>query len=116
MNPRYLWLTEGLELITFFIGIPIIAFAIAYAAWRGKSQNFIFRRSRTIGLASVAVGFLLFLFAKWLGADPRSVEYFAYLACVLTSLLLFGVFMGCGFCEMLRLWQWHRRTALKSSP
>jgi hypothetical protein len=37
MNPDYLWL---IELLTFFLVGPVLAIAIAYAAWRGKRNNF----------------------------------------------------------------------------
>ena len=33
MNPHYHWLTEGLELITFFFIAPALAIVIAYKAW-----------------------------------------------------------------------------------
>jgi hypothetical protein len=113
MNPHYLWLTEGLELITFFVGVPMIALGIAYAAWRSTPQSLISRRSRAIGIVSGVTAFLLFGLARWIHPDPRDLDYFLYLICVLAGLVLIGIFMGCGFCEMLRLWQWHRRTALK---
>ena len=48
-----------------------------------------------------------------MNADPVSVQYFLQFACVLASLLLWGLFMECGFCEFLRIWRWHRRTALR---
>jgi len=68
---------------------------------------------RVIGVASCVTALLLFGFAKWMNADPVSVQYFLQFACVLASLLLWGLFMECGFCEFLRIWRWHRRTALR---
>jgi hypothetical protein len=63
-------------------------------------------------VASGVTAFLLFGFAKWMNADVRTAQYFWQLACVLLSGLLFGVFMGCGFSVLLRLWRWHKTTRL----
>jgi hypothetical protein len=112
MNPDYLWLTGALELLTFFVVGPVLAIAIAYAAWRGKPQNFNPERYGIVCIASGVTAFLLFGFAKWMNADVRTTQYFLQLACVLLSGLLFGVFMGCGFPVLLRLWRWHKTTRL----
>ena len=40
MNPKYLWLTDAMLLLTLYVVGLGIANVIAYAAWRGKPQNF----------------------------------------------------------------------------
>jgi multisubunit Na+/H+ antiporter MnhG subunit len=40
MNLDFLWLTGALQLLVLFVVGPVIAIAIAYAAWRQKPQNF----------------------------------------------------------------------------
>jgi hypothetical protein len=113
MNPNYLWLTGAMQLLTFFVVGPVLAIAIAYAAWRGKPQDFNRERYWMVCVASGMAAFLLFGFAKWMNADVRTAQYFLQLACVLLSGLLFGVFMGCGFSVLLGLWRWHNTTRLK---
>jgi len=39
MNPDYLWLVDGLQLLTIFVVGPVIASVIAYSAWRRQPQN-----------------------------------------------------------------------------
>jgi len=113
MNPDYLWLTEGLEIISFFVGGPIVTLVIVYLAWRGKLPTFISQRYRVIGILAGMTGFSLFALARWMNADVRTGQYFFQLVCALASFPLLGVFMGCGFCEMLRMWRWHQNTKLK---
>jgi protein-S-isoprenylcysteine O-methyltransferase Ste14 len=112
MNPHYLWLTEAIELLTFFVLMPTIAIAIAYAAWRGKPQNASPKQYGTVCVASGVTSSLLILFAKWINADVRTPQYFVQLACLLSALLLFGVSMGCGLPVLLHFWRWHRATRL----
>ncbi|MGB9103778.1 MAG: hypothetical protein WCC59_03380, partial [Terriglobales bacterium] len=69
MNPDYLWLTGAMELLTFFVVGPALAIAIAYAAWRGKPQNFNPERYGMVCVASGVTASLLFGSAKWLNAD-----------------------------------------------
>jgi hypothetical protein len=116
MNPEYLWLMDGIELATFFVGIPIVALALAYAGWRDKWQIYTSGRSRVLAVASGVISFVLFAVAKWMNSDVRSTEYFFQSACTLGSFLLFGAFIGTGSCELLRIWRWHRQTALKGRP
>ncbi len=112
MNPDYLWLTGAMQLLTFFVVGPVLAIAIAYAAWRGKPRNFNHRRYGTVCVASSVTACLLFGFAKWMNADVRTSQYFLQLTCVLLSGLLFGVGMGSFFPVLLHLWGWHKTTRL----
>lgn len=112
MNPKYLFLADALQLLTFFIIAPLLAIALAYAAWRGKPQRFTLQRYEVVCVVSGAMAFLLFGFARWMNADIRTAQYFLQLTCVLASGLLFGVFMGCGVSVMLHVWGWHKRTRL----
>jgi threonine/homoserine/homoserine lactone efflux protein len=99
-----------MQLLTFFVVGPVLAFAIALSAWRGKLRGF----KHGIGcLASGVTAILLFGFAKWMNADVRTVQYLLQLACVLLSGLLFGVSVGCGFSALLDLWSSHKTTRLK---
>lgn len=110
MNPRhYLWLTEGLELLSFFVCWPI-GIVIAYRAWREKPESL--SRYKIPCLASGVTAVLLILFAKWLNADVRTLTYFLQVACFVLGFLLFGVCMGCGFAVFLSMWYWHKKTRL----
>lgn len=112
MNPDHLWLTEAIELLTFFVLMPAIAIAIAYAAWRRSPQNFSPKRYRTVCVASGVTASLLFVLAKWMNSDVRTAQYFLQLACLLFALLLFGVSMGCGVPVLIHFWRWHKATRL----
>jgi len=113
MNPRYLWLTEGLELLTFFLFGPVLAIAVAYRTWREKGHVLSPGRygMRCAGFAAAFV--LLFALARWIDADVRTPQYFLQLACVLLSFLSFGFAQGYFFCVLLALWRWHNATRLK---
>lgn len=113
MNPGYLWLTDAIQLLTFFVVGPVLAAAIAFSAWRGKLQNAMPERFRVLCVASGATAFLLFAFAKWINADVRTPWYFLQVACVLFSGLSFGIFMGCGPSVLLHSWRSHKATRLK---
>jgi len=112
MNPQYLWLTDAVQLLTFFVVGPVLGIAIAYAAWRGKPQNTNPKRYGLVCVASGVTASLLFALAKWINADVRTAHYFLQLACFLVSGLLFGVFMGSGCSVLLGLWRWHGSTRL----
>jgi hypothetical protein len=112
MNPDYLRLTGAIELLTFFVVGPALAIAIAYAAWRGKPNNFTPERYAIVCVASGVTASLLFGFVKWMNADVRTPQYYLQFACFLLSGLLFGAFMGTGFSVLLRLWRWHKATRL----
>ncbi len=113
MSPDYLWLTGALQLLTFFVVGPLIAIAIAHAAWQGKPQSFSPERYGIVWVASGVTASVLFGFAKWINADVTTAQYFLQLACMLLSGLLLGVSMGSGFSVLLSLWRWHKRTRLK---
>ena len=115
MNPKYLWVTEGIELLTLFVIMPGLSLVTAYAAWRGKPKIFNPERYGTVCIASGVTASLLFVFVKWMNAAVRTPQYFLQFACFLISGLLFGVFMGSGFSVLLRLWRWHKATRLSDS-
>ena len=112
MNPHFLWLTEGLELLTFIFIAPALAIVIAYRTWREKEQKSDPKRygARCVGFA--VAGLSLFAFAKWIDFDVRSPKYFLYLAGVLLSFLSFGICQGYFFSALLDLWRWHKTTRL----
>jgi len=112
MNPHYLWLTEGLELLTFFVIGPAFAIVIAYRAWREKEHTSNPKRYGMQCVVSGGAALLLFALAKWIDADVRTPQYFLQLTCVLLSLLSFGVCMGCFFSVLLNLRRWHNTTRL----
>jgi hypothetical protein len=111
MNPHYLWLTEGLELLTFFVIAPLLAIVIAYRAWREKNpkpKKFVMQC-----VMSGAVALLLLAFVQRGVVDLHSFQYFLLLGCTLLCFLLLGVFMGSGFAVFLAVWRWHNATRLK---
>lgn len=112
MNPDYLWLTGALQLLTLFVVGPVIAIAIAYAAWRQKPQNFNPLRYGMLCVTSGVTASLLLVFSKWINADVRTPQYFLQLACVLLALLLLFVGMGAFWPVLLHVWHWHKTTRL----
>lgn len=59
MNPDYLWLTGAIQLLTFFVVGPVLAIAIAYAAWREKPRNVNYGRYGMVCVASGVTASLL---------------------------------------------------------
>ncbi|HUK26600.1 MAG TPA: hypothetical protein VLV49_18625 [Terriglobales bacterium] len=112
MNPKYLWLADVMQLLTFFVVAPATAVAIAYAAWRGKPKNFTFQRYAVICVASGVTALALLVLAKRMDADIRTLQYFLQLACVLLGFLLLGVGIGSFFPVLLHAWRWHMETRL----
>lgn len=110
MNPHYLWLTEGLELLTFFVFGPALAFVIAYKAWREKKLAANPKRYGMWCIVAAVVAVILFALAKWIDADVRTPQYFLQLSCLLLSLLSFGVCQGLLFSVLLDMWRWHQKT------
>ena len=109
MNPHFLWLTEGLELLTFTFIAPVLAIVIAYRTWREKERKPDPKRYAARCAAFAVAGLSLFAFAKWIDLDVRSPKYFLYLACVLLSFLSFGVCEGYGLSVLLDLLRWLKR-------
>jgi len=107
MNPHYHWLTEGLELITFFFIAPALAIVIACRAWRKRANP---ERHGMRCVASGGAALVLFGVARWLDADIATPQYFLQLACALLSFLLFGACVGHFFSVLLRIWHWHNST------
>ena len=97
MNPRYLWLTEAMELLTFFAIAPALAIVIAYRAWRERERDPNPKRYGMRCFASFGAFLLLFGFAKWIDADIRTPQYFLQLTCAVLSFLSLGLFMGMAF-------------------
>jgi hypothetical protein len=110
-----LWLTEALELLTFFVIAPALGIVIAYRAWRGREHNLNTKRD---GMRCVAFGvaaLLLFGFARWIDADVRTPQYFLQLTCALLSFLSLGVGTGYCFSVLLGSWRWHKTTRLSEA-
>jgi cell division protein FtsW (lipid II flippase) len=112
MNPRYLWLTEALELFTLFLIAPTVSLLIAYRTWRARKLDPKRYAARCVAFA--IIGLLLFAFARWMELDVRSPKYLFYLACMLLSFLSLGVSQGYFFSVLLDLWRWHKTTRLNS--
>lgn len=112
MIPHYLWLTEGLELLTFFVIQPALAIVIAYRVWREKENEPNPKRYGMWCVASGGAGLLLLGLAKWIDADVRTPLYFLQLACALLSFLSLGVCSGCLLAVLLAAWRWHKTTRL----
>ncbi len=112
MNPKYLWVTDAVQLLTLFVVGPAIAIVIAYAACREKPQIFNAKRYGMVCVASGVTASLLLLLAKWINADIRTPQYFVQLTCVVIGLLLFFVGMGSFFPVLLHVWRCHKATRL----
>jgi hypothetical protein len=110
MNPHYLWLTEGLELLTFFVLGPALGLLIAYKVWREKKRPANPKRYGMWCIVSGVAALILFALAKRIDADVRTPQYFLQLACLLLSLLSFGACQGFLFSVLLDMWRWHRKT------
>ncbi|HEV7220618.1 MAG: hypothetical protein ACHP8A_03505 [Terriglobales bacterium] len=110
MNPKYLWLADALQLLVFFVVGPVLAIAIAYSGWRGKSRRFTSERFGIVCVVSGIAAVLMLVCARRINADVRDAQYFLQLGCMLLSGLLFGVYMGCGGVLILRMWFWHKAT------
>jgi hypothetical protein len=112
MNPDYIWLSDAIAAVTFFVVGPILAVGIAYRARRTKPQDFSPKRYGILCAGSGLAAVLLLEFVQWMNADVRTPQYFGQLACVLLSGLLFGVCMGCCFLLILHVWRWHQASRL----
>lgn len=94
VNASLMAIADTLFLLISFIGIPVIAGAVAFAAWRGWPKNF-YRESYF--LAFLGLGFaaaILILFAQRM--RPEDVWHqLMQEVCVLLGLVLFGACVGC---------------------
>lgn len=113
MNPHYLWLTEGLELLTFVVFGPVLAIVIAYRCWRNREATPEPKRYVRRCVAFAVLSILLFALAKRIDADVRTPQYFLQLTCVLLCFLSFGLAQGYLFSVLLDMWRWHNSTRLK---
>jgi len=107
MNPHYHWLTEGVELLSFFLFAPALAILIAYKGWRERDNP------KGYGMRCVASGgtaAVLFCVARWMDADIRTPQYLVQWACVVLIVLLLGVCAGSFFAVLLGIWHWHKST------
>lgn len=66
MNPHYHWLTEGVELLSFFLFSPVLAIVVAYKGWRERADP---KRHGMRCAATAAAAIALFFAAKWINAD-----------------------------------------------
>ena len=110
MNPHHLWLTEGLELLAFFVFGPVLSIMIAYRTWRERESHKSYGK-RCLAFAVVSV--LLFAIAKSIDADVRTLQYFLQLTCVLLSFISFGMAQGYFISVLLSWWRWHNTTRMK---
>jgi undecaprenyl pyrophosphate phosphatase UppP len=88
-------IADAFLFFSFFVGIPTMAAAVAYAAWRGWPRNF--SRDKYF-IAFCGIGFastILFVSAQRM--MPVGVWHqLLQEVCGGVGLLLFGVSMGCG--------------------
>ena len=107
MNPHYHWLTEGLELLSFFLFAPALTIVFAYRGWRERANP---KRYGMRCVASGGTAVALFWVARSIDADIRAPLYLVQWACVVLSLLLLGVCAGWFFSVLLGIWHWHKST------
>jgi hypothetical protein len=106
-----LWIIDGLLLLILFVGVPAIAVAIGYAAWKGKPRSFDRQTFLLVSIPVGAFGIFLMVYAQKMQADVRTWQYILQLACFGLGSLLFGVAGGCGVGVLT-----YRRDALPSGP
>jgi peptidoglycan/LPS O-acetylase OafA/YrhL len=106
MNLHYHWLTEGLELLSFFLFSPALAIVVAYKGWRERANP---KRYGMRCVASGGAAVALICVAKWINADTAPL-YLLQCACFVLGLLLLGVCEGYFFSVLLGIWRWHKST------
>lgn len=94
----------ALVLLCMSIGIPLIAVAIAYAASKGKPKTFDREMYWTSFAAAGIASALMFVLAQKLMSKASASDLLGT-ACLIASLLLLGVSMGCG----IGIFTWRRR-------
>ena len=108
MNPHYHWITEGVELLSFFLFAPVLTILVAYKGWRERADP---KQYGVRCIASGGTAVALFGVAKWINADIRTPQYLAQWACIVLSLLLVGVCAGWLFSVLISIWHWHKSTS-----
>jgi hypothetical protein len=107
MNPHYHWLTEGVELISFFLVAPALTIVVAYKGWRERANP---KRNGMRCVASGGIAVVLFCVAKWMDTYTRTPQYLFQWAFVVLSFLLPGVCSGWFFSLLLGMWHWNKST------
>lgn len=112
MKPHHLWLTDAVQLLTFFLIGPAVGAVIAYKAWREREHSLNVKQNGMRCFTSGGAALLLIGLAKWIDADVRTPLYFLQLTCMLLGFLLLGASTGCGVSLFLGIWRWHKTTRL----
>ena len=93
--PWYVWLIDGVVLLTLFVVDTAICAALGYAAWKGKPKGFD-RSLYALGfLLTIIAGPLLMVYAQRMQADVRTLQFAWQAVCFEIGALLFGVAEGC---------------------
>ena len=92
MSPFFL---ATFVLLIMSVGIPAVAVAIAYAAWRGKPKTFDQEMYWTAFATAAIASVLAFTVAQKLNSNSSGGRLLTAI-CLFLALLLFGVSMGCG--------------------
>jgi len=90
------WIVDALLLLILFVGVPSIAAAIGYAAWKGKPKNFDQGTYCAVFVSAGGASGLLILYTSRMHVDVRTWQYLVQILCGGFGLLLFGIAMGCG--------------------
>jgi hypothetical protein len=84
----------GFLLLTLFVGTPIIAASIGYAAWKGRPKTFNRDTFVLAFLATVMISGFLIVYAQRMHADVRTWQYLLQFACFELGVLLLGIAGG----------------------
>ena len=93
---RVMHIVDGLLSLLFFVGVPVIAGGIGYAAFKGRPKSFA-RANYVVG--SIVCGLfsgVLLIYAQRMDADVRTWLYLWQIVCGSIGLLLLGIAIGCG--------------------
>jgi cytochrome bd-type quinol oxidase subunit 1 len=72
---RVAGIVDVVLLFTLFVGAPLIASGIGYAAWKGRAKNFSREMYWTAFAASGGISIFLMVYAQQMGADVRTWQY-----------------------------------------